>query len=65
LTVTARATSPTKPWNANSHPNPKRFGYRTAFDDLTDDFVAGDKWQFRMRQFSVDDVEIGSTNGAG
>jgi hypothetical protein len=31
----------------------------------TDDFMAGDEWQFRRRKFTINYMEVGPANGAG
>ncbi len=36
-----------------------------AGDDLADDLVAGDQRQLGVRQFAVDDVQVGPADGAG
>src|SRR3982074_2211310 len=64
-TITAFAIGPAEPGNANAIANRKFFDVAAELCDATDNLVPEDQRQFRIRQFAIDDMQIGAANRAG
>jgi hypothetical protein len=64
LAKLALSTGPAEPRNSNAIPNAKSSDPFTNRFDSPDNFVSENQGQFRLRQFAVDNMQIGSTNGA-
>ena len=63
-TINAVAVGPAEPWNSDTLTNRKFFCARSNCFDAPDNLVSGDQRQFRIRQFAIDNVQIGATNRA-
>ena len=62
--VFALAASPAEPRNADAFADAKTIDALADPLDMPDDLVSENQRQFRIRQFAIDDVEIGPTNRA-
>src|SRR5207249_3117118 len=56
------ATGPAQPWNADPVALAKLFYIASDFFDTSHDFVSGNQRQLRLRQFAIDNVEIGAAD---
>ena len=54
-----------KPWNADSLTYDQVGHARAKGIDSAHNFVAGNDWNFRVRQFTVNNMQIGATHTAG
>ena len=63
-TIDTFAIGPAEPGNAHPIAHFKlRIFATTDFFDGADNLVSGNQWQFRIRQFAIDHVEIGPADG--
>ena len=60
----AFAASPSEPRNADAFAGPKTIDAVTEFFDVSDNFVSWNQRQLRIRQLTVDNVQIGAANRA-
>ena len=60
----AFAAGPSEPRNADAFADPKTSDAFTEFFDVSDDFVSWNQRQLRIRQLTVDNVQIGAANRA-
>ena len=61
----AHPTGPAEPRHANPIADSKAVNLGAFFSDCTDDLVAENERQFRVRQFAIDNVQIGPTHRTG